>query len=103
MFIEPASNVSVPFTVVTRILSNVPDKVRDPEPIAEYTASDKLTITSPIQTLLSSVATVILPCLTAVAVAAPPNLIKNPELYAVEPGLALPTKVIAEPKYPDVT
>ena len=32
MLIEPASNVSVPFTVVIRNLSRVPDIVLDPEP-----------------------------------------------------------------------
>lgn len=103
MFIDPASNVSVPLTVVTRTLVRAEVKFNEPEPNAVYIASDKLTITSPIHILFPLVVITTLPCRVADADAAPPSLIRNPEVYAAEPGDAPPTKVIAAPKYPDTT
>jgi hypothetical protein len=51
MFIEPASKVSVPFTVVNRMRSNVPPKFGEYPEVAQETVLDEATTPETTQTL----------------------------------------------------
>lgn len=87
MLIVPASNVSVPLTVVMRTLSNVPESVFTPE---ENIVKDREFAACPVQTQVpadeSSAENVIAPLLVSAAVS----------LYCINPVVAVPAE-LADP------
>jgi hypothetical protein len=61
MLIDPASKVSVPFTVVMRMRSKVPERATDPPPTFVQRLPGLPTLTSPTQVLLVMFVTLMAP------------------------------------------
>ena len=90
MLINPASNVSVPLTVVMRTRSRVPERVTDPPPLQIAPASENAPPTVATQVFPDIFVITQVPCLTFAEVI--PD-IGNPVLEVLPPKLTVVTKI----------
>ena len=98
MLIDPASKVSVPFTVVTRTRSRVPERLTEPPPKLQTVESLRPITDILVQALPVIFETTADPCLTAAAfvelsIGSPVVLVLTVELEASD-------VVLPEPRYP---
>ena len=99
MLIDPASNVSVPFTVVTRTRSRVPERVTEPPQFHVAAWSERPPVPAFTHTLDPVVLIIAEPCKTLLALVAP--VTRNPaDEFALCVAEAL-GKFDADDKYPE--